>query len=170
MVCLWIGYKMFLIISEKLHKSRRTYKNEMTQTSNEDFGQQKVVYLNRDSGYRTSRSSYQSSISQGKPLFNDYQKHRYDISGDNHCFACTVVNYKNLADRQSAKNDQSNLKKSMEARGYKFTPCTGYVTLEDFKNKLLTELSRMTTATTSFVVSLSCHGDSDRLVFSDGKR
>ena len=128
-------------------------------------------------------------------LFNDYQKQShqvertvpsiydnvipdlsimddcYDVSGDNHCFACTVVNYKKpFSDRQSAKNDQFNLENSMEPRGYLFTPCTGYVTLEGFKNDLLTKLSRLTTATTSFVLSLSCHGDGDRLIFSDGKR
>ena len=133
----------------------------------------------RDSGYRTSRSSYQSSINQRQSLFNDYQKQSqsadrrivpsiyenvqpdltimdncYDVSGDNHGFACTVVNYKTLADRLLPV----------------FTPCTGYVTLEGFKNELLTKLSRMTIATTSFVLSLSCHGDGDRLIFSDGKR
>ena len=60
MVCLWIGYKMYLIISAKLQKSmkndnqscntelvpERSYKNEMTQTSNDDLDQKKVVYRN----------------------------------------------------------------------------------------------------------------------------
>ena len=111
----------------------------------------------RDSGYRDSGVSMVDNC--------------YDVSGDNHCFACTVVYYKKpLADRQSAENDQVNLKNSMEPRGYQFTSCTGYVTLEGFKNELLTKLSGMTTATTSFVISLSCHGDGDRLLFSDGKR
>ena len=148
----------------------------------------------RDSGYRTSRSSFQSSIIQRQSLLTDYQKQSqavvrrmpsiydnvlpdlsimddaYDVSGDNHCFACTVVNYKRpFADRQSAKNDQLNLEDSMRRRGYLFTPCTGYVTLEGFKNELITKLSRMTTATTSFVLSLSCHGDENKLAFSDGK-
>ena len=154
------------------------------------------ISKSRDSGYQTSRSSYQSSIIQRQSLFNDYQKQSqsaerrivpsiydnvlpdltimdncYDVSGDNHGFACTVVNYKKpLADRQSAKNDEINLESSMKRRGYLFSSCTGYVTLEGFRNELLSKLSRMTTATTSFVLSISCHGDGDRLVFSDGKR
>ena len=95
----------------------------------------------------------------------------YDVSGDNHCFACTVVNYKKPhANRESAKNDQVNLEGAMQRRGFLFTPCTGHVTLEGFKNELLTKLSRMTAATTSFVLSISCHGDGDRLFFSNGKR
>ena len=95
----------------------------------------------------------------------------YDVSGDNHCFACTVINYKKpYLDRESAKNDHLNLKNSMKRRGYLFTFSTGYVSMEDFKNELLTKLSRLSTNTTSFVLSLSCHGDENKLVFSDGKR
>ena len=60
MVCLWIGYKMYLIIHAKWCKSKKTFyqsydtglvsersfKNEMSQTSNDDFDQKKVVYRN----------------------------------------------------------------------------------------------------------------------------
>ena len=72
MVCLWIGYKMYLIFSEKLHKSKkndnqschtelvqeRSYKNEMTQTSNDDSDQKKVVYRShrKDTILRCSES------------------------------------------------------------------------------------------------------------------
>ena len=154
---------------------------------------------NRDSGYRTSRSSDQTSSFQrllpetiAETEFQNQSQgverrllptcsgnvipdssimdNFYDVSGDNHCFACTVINYeKPFADRQSAKNDHLNLENSMKRRGYLFSPCTGYVTLEDFKNELLTKLDRMTPATTSFVMSLSCHGDENKLLFSDGK-
>ena len=150
--------------------------------------------FNRDSGYRTSRSSDQTSSFQR--LLPDTIEERsqpverrmvstcsgnftpdssrmdncYDVSGDNHCFACTVINYeKPFSDRQSAKNDHINLENSMENRGYLFTPITGYVTLEEFKNELLTKLSRLNASTTSFVLSLSCHGDENKLLFSDGK-
>ena len=151
---------------------------------------------NRDSGYPTTRSSYQSSCLQIQPLLGDYQKQLqspkerlvpsfydnvlpdlsimdncYDVSGDNHCFSCIVINYrKPFTDRLSAQNDHFNLENSMKRRGYLFSPATGYVSREDFKNELLTKLSRMTTNTTSFVLSLSCHGDENKLVFSDGRR
>ena len=100
----------------------------------------------------------------------------YDVSGENHFFECTVINYKKpLTNRLSAKHDHFNLESSMKSRGYLYTAATGktapeYITREDFKNELLTKLSQLTPATTSFVMSLSCHGDGDRLVFSDGKR
>ena len=94
----------------------------------------------------------------------------YDVSGENHFFAVTVIDYKNpLTDRLSAKNDNINLERSMKSRGYLFTAATGYITRENFKNELLTKLNQLTADTTSFVMSLSCHGDGDRLVFSDGK-
>ena len=154
----------------------------------------------RDSGYPITRSSYQSSCLQTQPLLLDSQiqadiqlkspqerlvpsfydnvlpdlsimDNCYDVSGDNHCFACTVIYYKKpLDDRISAENDHFNLENSMTKRGYLFTPKAGYVTREDFKNELLTVLSQMTTSTTSFVLSISCHGEGDRLVFSDERR
>ena len=95
----------------------------------------------------------------------------YDVSGDNHAFACTVISYrKPFTDRESAKNDHLNLENAMRRRGYLFTPATGYITREGFKENLLTKLSELTAATTSFVMSISCHGKGERLVFSDGVR
>ena len=75
-----------------------------------------------------------------------------------------------MADRISAENDHINLESSMKRRGYIFSPCWGYVTLEDFKTELFTKLNQISTNTTSFVLSISCHGDDNKLVFSDGKR
>ena len=93
----------------------------------------------------------------------------YDVTGDNHIFACTITNYnKPFDDRTGAENDHINLEKSMKRRGYIFSPCWGFVTLEDFKNELLTSLNRMNSSTTSFILSISCHGDDNKLAFSDG--
>ena len=71
MVCLWIGYKMYVIISAKVHKSKKnfnqsyntelipegSYKNEMTQTSNDDFDPTKVVYRNNRKDHSILRYS-----------------------------------------------------------------------------------------------------------------
>ena len=56
MVCLWIGYKMYLERRKSKKTfyqshdtelvSERSFKNEMSQTSNDDFDQKKVVYRN----------------------------------------------------------------------------------------------------------------------------
>lgn len=151
---------------------------------------------NRDSGYPTSRSSYQSSSLQVQSSIADYQKQTqpvqlrivpsfydnvlpdlsivdncYDVSGDNHILACTIIKYNEpLDDRISAVNDHNNLENSMKRRGYIFSPYWGTVTLEGFRNELLTKLSRISSNTTSFILSISCHGDGNKLVFSDGKK
>ena len=53
MVCLWIGYKMYQERKKTFYQSydngpvsERSFKNEMSQTSNDDFDQKKVVYRN----------------------------------------------------------------------------------------------------------------------------
>ena len=71
MVCLWIGYNMYVIISAKVHISKKnfkqsyntelipesSYKNEMTQTSNDDLDQKKVVYRNHRKDHSILRCS-----------------------------------------------------------------------------------------------------------------
>ena len=71
MVCLWIGYNMYVIISAKVHISKKhfkqsyntelipesSYKNEMTQTSNDDVDRTKVVYRNNRKDHSILRYS-----------------------------------------------------------------------------------------------------------------
>ena len=95
----------------------------------------------------------------------------YDVGGDNHCFVYTIVDYDDpFDDRQSAEYDHKNLEKSMTNRGYMFDYESGYVTLEGFKNQLSIKLSQITSNTTSFILTISCHGKDNKLIFSDGKR
>lgn len=94
----------------------------------------------------------------------------YDVSGDNHILACTIIKYeKKLSDRLSAENDHIYLETSMKRRGYIFSSCWGTVTLESFRTELFKKLGQISSNTTSFILSISCHGDGDKLVFSDGK-
>ena len=99
---------------------------------------------------------------------NDY----YDIAGDNHCFVSTITHYdKPLTMRLSAIKDNQNLEPALEKRGFKTNSISGRVTLRDFKQNVSSVLQKIdSNNVTSFLLSISCHGQDDELLFSDNSR
>ena len=100
------------------------------------------------------------------------QNNYYDVSGENHGLALTITEYeKPLTMRSSAIKDNYNLKFALEKRGFKMSLISGRVTSQDFKHKLSDVLQKIDPNTiTSFLLSISCHGEDDELIFSDKSR
>ena len=100
------------------------------------------------------------------------QDNYYDVSGENHGLALTITDYdKPLTMRSSAIKDNSNLKFALEKRGFEMSLVSGRVTPHDFKQKLSNTLQKIDSKKiTSFLLSISCHGEDDELLFSDKSR
>ena len=96
----------------------------------------------------------------------------YDVSGKNYGLALTITDYdKPLTMRSSAIKDNSNLKFALEKRGFEMSLISGRVTSHDFKQKLSNTLQKIDSKkVTSFLLSISCHGEDDELLFSEKSR
>ena len=100
------------------------------------------------------------------------QNNYYDVSGENHCLALTITDYdKPLTMRPSAIKDNSNLEIALQKRGFMMNLISGRVTSNDFKQKLSSIIQQIDPKkVSSFLLSISCHGEDDELIFSDKSR